>query len=201
MNLRPAPNVRHAQIHHGDSLQRVSLRELGDASRWVELVVLNELRPPYIAEGDKPGPGLLAPGDWIKIPAPGSGVSAELDAEAVLGADLLVEGGRLQAEDGDIALVSGVRNLSQALRHRVVVEKQELGFHPEFGCWVRSLLGDIGGARSARLAAFYVKSALSEDPRVQSIPSCVAELDGDRVLVRATVIPISGQPADLTVVV
>ena len=43
---RPAPNIRHAEVHHGDTLQRISLRELGDASRWVELVLLNELRPP-----------------------------------------------------------------------------------------------------------------------------------------------------------
>lgn len=199
MNFRPAPNVRHAQIHYGETIQQVSLRELGDAARWVELVTLNDLRPPFISEAGEPR--TLRPGDWIKIPAPGSGVSADLDAEDVLRADLVLVNGRLQIGGGDLDLVSGVRNLTQALRHRIIVEKQELAFHPEFGCWVRSLLGSTGGAPSARLAAFYVRSALLEDPRVQSVPTCVGNLEGDRVMVRATVIPISGQTADLNLVV
>lgn len=199
MMTRPAPNIRHAAVQHGDTLQRVALRELGDASRWIELLVLNDLRAPYLAE--EGAPGVLAYGDWIKVPAPGSSVSASLNTGDVLGTDLVLTRGRLSAVEGDLALVSGVPNFAQALSFRVTVEKRELGFHPEYGCWVRSLLGDIGGAPSARLAAFYVKSALEEDPRVQTVESCSAQLDGDRVRVQATVIPLSGPAADLSLVV
>lgn len=194
-----APNVRHAEVHRGDSLQRVALRELGDASRWVELVLLNELRPPYIAA--EPSAGVLGWGDYIKVPAPSSSISADADPIAVFGTDLKLTRGQLTAVDGDIELVSGIPNLSQALALHVTVDKGELAFHPTFGCWVRSLLGDIGGSRSARLAAFYIKSALIEDARVSEVQSCVAEYAGDQIRVTARVVPISGSPVDLNMVV
>jgi hypothetical protein len=172
---------------------------MGDASRWVELITLNSLSPPYIAVDA--APGVLAYGDLIKIPAP-AGVSLNASTEDILGCDLKLINRRLSVdENGDLAVVSGVKNFSQALIIRVTVEKRELGFNPEFGCWVRLMLGDIGGQRSARLAAFYVKSALLEDPRVMSVPYCVAVIAGDSITVNATVNPITGSPADISLVV
>lgn len=199
MNYDLAPGVRNVPIQFGDTLQRLSLREMGDASRWVELITLNELRPPYLAV--TAAPGVLAYGDQIRIPAPGGGVSINASADDVLGCDLLLSDRRLTAVNGDFAVVSGIKNFSQALIIRVTTEKRELGFHPEFGCWVRSLLGDIGGQRSVRLAAFYVKSALSEDPRVASVTYCEAVINGDAITVNATVNPITGSPANISLVV
>lgn len=196
-----APAVRYVVVQYGDSLQRIALRELGDASRWLDLIVLNGLSPPYIVPPELATDRLVSPGDRIMVPAPGSGVAANQDADAVLGCDLLLTKGQLSVANGDLAMVSGIDNFAQALSIRVTVEKRELGFHPEFGCWVRSLLGDIGGQPSARLAAFYVKSALKEDPRVQSVDSCIATLAGDKILVDATVTPVSGQSAALSLVI
>lgn len=196
ISQRPAPNIRHAEVHHGDTLQRISLRELGDASRWVELVLLNELRPPYIASDHSAG--VLAYGDSIKIPAPASGVSASESLDALYGRDLKLRRGQLAGVDGDLELVGGIPNFSQAIGLHVSVEKKELAFHPAFGCLVKSLLGDIGGSRSALLAAFYVKSAILEDPRVASVASCVAAFSGDEIRVDARVIPISGAAVDLS---
>ena len=201
MKTIAAPAVRYVDVHYGDSLQRIALRELGDASRWLELIILNDLRPPYVVDPSQKGDRLVSPGDKIMVPAPGSSVSANLDVDAVLGRDLLLTNGRLSASNGDFAMASGIANLAQALSIRVSVDKRELGFHPEFGTWVRALLGDIGGQRSARLAAFYVQSALKEDPRVQSVDSCIATLDGDKIAVAATVTPVSGQPAELSLVI
>lgn len=192
-----APNVRYVEVHHGDSLKRIALRELGDASRWVELVILNGLRPPYIVPQDEVGLGLAGYGDLIKVPAPASSVGYESDASELFGTDLLLANGRLISDGGDIALVRGIPNLTQALRHHVMVEKRELAFHPEYGCWVRSLLGDVGGARSAELAAWYVESALLQDARVASVSSVVGEYEGDVLYVRAVVVPISGSAVEL----
>lgn len=57
-------NVREVTIQGNDILERIAQREYGDASRWLDLVVLNNLKPPYIdpAGGDgvkKPGEKLL----------------------------------------------------------------------------------------------------------------------------------------------
>lgn len=197
--LRDAPNVRYAEIRYGDDLRRIALREMGTASKWLDLVVLNDLKPPYVS--DTAALGVLAYGDQIKIPAPASTISAAMDAAYVYGVDMLVSHKKLAVENGDFAIVSGVANFSQALSHRVVVEKRELAFHPSYGCHVRSLLGRVNGPTSAQLAAFYVKSSLLEDSRVSAIQSCVADVVGDQILVTANVQPISGKPVELKLVV
>lgn len=199
MQLTESLGVRFAEVHQGDDLRMVALRELGTAERWLELVTLNALRPPYIAA--VASPGVLAYGDLIQVPSSSSMISASDDPVGVFGSDLLVRDGRLVASDGDLVLVQGVPNLSQALRRHVAVEKAELAFHPEFGCHVRSILGRMNGVTAGQLAAFYVKSALLEDERVDSVPSCDAEVVGDQIRVTATVTPISGRPVDMTLVV
>jgi len=197
--LRNAPEFRYAEVRYGDDLRSIALRELGDASKWLDLVLLNELRPPYIAE--KAAPGVLAYGDQIKIPVPTSVVSSSSDPDAVFKTDVLVRNKKIVVEDGDLALVSGVANLSQSLARRVVVEKKELAFHPNYGCYVRSLLGRVNGPTAAQLAAFYVKSALLEDDRVKDVPKCMAEVVGDQIKVTAVVYPVSGKPVEMRIVV
>lgn len=195
---QPAPNVRYVEVHYGDTLRRIALRELGDASRWIELATLNELRPPYIVPPEEVASGLIGFGALLKVPAPSSSVNHESNPNELFGTDLRLTGGRLTSDGGDITLVRGIPNLTQALRHHVMVEKRELAFHPEYGCWVRSLLGDVGGARSAELAAWYVESALLQDARVASVSSVVGEYVGDVLFVRAVVVPISGSAVELT---
>lgn len=200
LDKRPAPRVRHAEVHYGDTLKRISLRELGDASRWFELVLLNGLKPPYIVAPEDAGIGLLAYGDFIRVPAL-NGLPAAADAAETYLRDLQVTGGRLQASNGDLALVEGIENLSQALCHRVAVPKRDLGFHPFYGCWVHTLKGGGVRADTARLAAFYVKSALAEDYRVRRVESCVGKAISDQIEVRAVVIPITGTPVSFSTVV
>ena len=65
--------VREVTILPGDTLQTIAVRELGNAERFLELVVLNSLKPPYISptQADR-APNTLAPGDAILIPAEGT---------------------------------------------------------------------------------------------------------------------------------
>lgn len=189
------PSVRMVNTRSGDTLQRISLRELGDASFWVLLAEINELVPPYIAE--TASSGVLAFGDSIKIPAPSTGISSTTDTDKVFDTDLSLASGLLAAVDGDFLLVSGVPNLKQAMKMRIDVEKRELIFHPEYGSWLRAILGASNGPGTAALAAFYVKSSLLEDDRIKSIDSCTAEVDGDAIRVRAVVVPISGRQIEI----
>lgn len=197
---RPAPNVRYAQIRYGDDLRRVSLRELGDASLWLDLVVLNGLRPPYIA--DTASDGVLTYGDQIKIPVSVSLISASSSPSELFGTDLVVKRDRmLSVSNGDFDLVSGVQNLTQALRHHIMVEKRELAFHPDYGCYVKSLLGKVNSPTAGQLAAFYAKSAVLEDPRVSSVPSCTASVSGDSISIDGVVVSVAGRETELRVVV
>lgn len=200
MPTRPAPPVRYVQIQYGDTIQALALRETGDAANWLDLIVLNGLRPPYIA--DKPSDGVLAYGEIISLPAGVSSISAEANPEELYGTDVAVsKDGLLEVAVGDLALVAGVPNLHAALGRRVLVDKRELAFHPEFGCYVRRILGNVNGPTAAQLAAFYVKSSLLEDSRVREVPACVAEVLGDTVRVDATVLAITGEKTDLRVMI
>lgn len=200
MPTRSAPPVRYAEIQFGDTLQAIALRELGDAALWLDLVVLNNLRPPYIA--DKPDAGVLSFGEIISVPAGVSSIDASASPADLYGTDVVVAtDGSLPVSSGDFELVAGVPNLRAALARRIVVEKRELAFHPEFGCYVRRILGRVNGPAAGYLAAFYVKSALLEDSRVREVPRCVAEVLGDRISVDAAVLPITGEQTDLRVVI
>lgn len=66
VDLQVPNTVREITIQKLDSLERISQRELGDANRWLELVVLNNLIPPYLDE--KKSDRVLQYGDIILIP-------------------------------------------------------------------------------------------------------------------------------------
>ncbi len=198
MPTRRAPPVRYADIEYGDTLQSIALRELGTAAQWVDLVILNGLRPPYIAE--QAGLGVLAYGDVIQLPAGVSTISAEISPADLYGTDVRVASdGALPVEDGDFALVSGVPNLRAALARRVTVDKRELAFHPEYGCYVRRLLGRSNGPTAGQLAAFYIKSSVLEDSRVRAVPTCLASVLGDQISAVADALPVTGKPVEVKV--
>ena len=143
----------------------------------------------------------MAYGDAIKIPSSASYIEAGSDSAAVFSIDISAAKKKLTVVNGDLAVVSGLANLHQALTLHVDVDKKELGFHREFGCYVRSVMGAMNGPIAGQMAAFYVKSALIEDVRVNYVSSCTATVVGDVINVVATVIPISGKPLDLLLVV
>ena len=57
--------VREVTIQRGDILERIAQREYGSADRWLDIVVLNNLKPPYIDETG--GDGIKKPGEKLLI--------------------------------------------------------------------------------------------------------------------------------------
>lgn len=108
-----APNYTNAQeivVEQGDTLSSIAARKLGDARRWQELAVLNNMKPPYItgaaaadieeAYDEEAVPGAMGTGKKLLIPnykrplearplLPVLGVPAQRDVEEkLLGSDL-----------------------------------------------------------------------------------------------------------------
>lgn len=48
--FQDSSSVFYAPVPHGASIEAIALTYLGDAQRWVEIVAVNSLRPPYIDE-------------------------------------------------------------------------------------------------------------------------------------------------------
>jgi len=185
---------RSETIGVDDTLQSLALRYLGHARHWPDIAALNGLSPPYLAT--TPGPGVLAYGDDILLPIAQPAAIAEKHDPFLTDIYLSEHPfnyGQLTVIDGDIALTSNIANFTQALSMRVVVPKRSMLFHPGYGCFADTLIGRINRASLAQLAAFYVKSALLEDPRVSEVKAINAVLDGDQIRLNVTVLPHYGE--------
>lgn len=183
---REYPGYRLVETRRGDTLQRVAARELGNAERWYELVFINQLRPPYLTDDSTAaGPGVLVTGSSLSVPATVDFVPSHIDPRAVFGADVRLTRGELTAASGDLKLIEGAPNLSQAIRHVVATDLGELVWHPSYGCGVRRLLGRRSDPVSQRLAGSLVRRAVVADDRVQSAELLALDVSGDAV--RATV--------------
>jgi phage baseplate assembly protein W len=198
---RQSPSFRLAETRHGDTLQAVSYRELGDANRWPELVWLNNLSHPYITDDDRlAAPGVLLSGAMIRVPAPaGWAVNGESERGQVYERDCVLRGKLLDVDDGgDLAVVRGADNLRQQLGHRVATPRGQLIRHEEYGCLLYRLLGRVNGPTAAKLGAEYVKSCIESDYRVARVEDAVADVLGDSVKISARAIAIEGGVVDVT---
>lgn len=200
MRTKPVPGFRWAKTRDGDTLQAIALRELDDAARWPELVGLNNLLPPFIVdtlaelEGDtEPGRVLLA-GQAIKIPAPGARPSGVQDTSDLFGTDLDLTGGRLSVtETGDLRLIAGSDNLTQALDHKLITHQGELMHHPRYGQRFHELHGGPQNALTNLLATAYAEEAIRRDPRVARTKGLKGELRGDVTNVSGFAVAIDGK--------
>lgn len=57
--------VKEVTIERGDTLERLAQRHYGDALRWIDIVVLNNLKSPYISETG--GDGIKMPGQRVLV--------------------------------------------------------------------------------------------------------------------------------------
>jgi phage baseplate assembly protein W len=188
---------RFCETRGGDTLQEVAARELGDASLWVDLIDINDLKPPFLT-GDPSlaGPHVKLYGQLIMVPASSPQATADTDPEAVFGVDIALDGaGRLAATaSGDLAIVGGHANLKQALQNRIATDTGELLFHLDYGCKVRRMVGVANGPGAGLIGGQYVRSAILDDPRIDSVSSVTVTVQGDALQIRAVAAAIAGAP-------
>lgn len=193
---------RYVQTLRGDTLQSIALRELGNAGDWAQLAWLNELLPPYLTDNpDQVRAGVLVTGSTIRVPAPTAQVDASVSPEEVFLTDISLVNGKLQFNNGDIALVSGRENLKQAISNRIVTDHGDLIYHGNYGANLGRLKGSLNGPSRAMVAASYVEDALANENRIQAINSIKATPQGDRLDIVGEVVPITGAALSTNTVV
>jgi phage baseplate assembly protein W len=126
----------------------------------------------------------------------------------ILGTDLRIIDDEMDGKDltvvvsvrgkQDIASVSGVDNLVQALNLRLNAPKgelRELG-HPDYGSRLHTLIGKLNNTANRKLLEAYTRECLKQEPRVKEIIRINVEslpAEPGAVSVHAAVIPIESQ--------
>lgn len=199
MNERPLFGFRFVEILHGDTLQAIAARELGDAGRWAELIAYNDLVPPFVTDdASLVRAGVLLSGSLLRVPAPVPVISTTTDPDKVFEIDVALDDrGQLTVESGDFVVASGRTNLRQALKHRVITDRGELIFHPTYGSLVRRLIGTVNGPTAALLAAQFAKSAVQADTRIKQVTQATADVVGDVINVSIEAQPVVGRVVDV----
>lgn len=197
---KPLTGYRLVDTQIGDTLQKIAFRELGNANQWPLLIAYNNLIYPFITDDPTvAGRQIILTGAQILVPAPVPAVAADVDPAAVFLIDVSLDvQGQLEADaSGDWAVVSGTDNLTQALNGRVVTDVGELIWHPEYGSYIRLLLGTLNGPNAGLLASKYASSAVAVDPRVASVDSSQVTIAGDDIEAKIQITPIVGRPVQL----
>lgn len=205
-NLGNVPSTNAAGIaviNNGEDIRGISQRLLGDAAKWKVLVLLNQLKIPYIStSGD--GNNVLRPGDQILYPisttdgqspiAPStqkytniSSLNQRLGRDLKLVANAADAGVVLYdvavATSGDLDSIDGTANLGQAIVIKFATEQGELPSHPFFGAQF-----SIGGKLKLQtLISFQVnvRATLLSDRRIDSVNSLQINAVGNVLAVKA----------------
>lgn len=185
--------VRQVKYEAGLSLERIAQKELGDSTRWGEIVEVNGLKAPYVTDDrSSTAEGVLRPGDTYLIPTPARNGFSQVppakeikttaglsELEKSLGTDL-----KLTADfdlslsnSGDLDVVSGAQNLAQAVLLKLAYQKGEVMRYPELGA------GLIPGVKFPPIEAIKdgLTNTLLQDNRVESIKDLSIIREGSSV--------------------
>ena len=191
---------RIVSTNRGDTLQRIALRELGDASQWPDIALMNGLHPPYLTDDPtQQGPEVWLTGAKIRVPAASPLAFADQTATEPFGSDVRLVNGALRAVNGNFDTVYNVDNFKQALVNKLKTEPGELLFHPKYGCDPRQYIGSGNSVTIAMVAGELIKRSMLADPRVSSVPTATATVSGDQLDISIKVVAVDDSTVEVTI--
>lgn len=190
---------RVVNTQQNDTLRAIAERELGSASRWVELVELNGIRHPYLVADRNSEEALsgrvIAFGDPIKVPS-GTAVNADFAGVTPVeayGIDINLDTGEVcGGPSGDVDTVAGIQNLKQALNLRLTNGYRELEYHRKYGNEAHRLKGHKASPLIGLMALWFCEMTVKADPRVRSVANGRFEINGDAIHIFITAIVSDG---------
>ena len=181
IQLDEPSSVKEINILDTDDLQSIAARELGEVDKFRDIILLNNLKPPYIDPAG--GPGVLKPGDKILLPSFNPSTTTDVikskefqitknmrEAEKNLGVDIRLtkDGDLAQSNTGDFDLLGGMDNMSQAVSLRLAYEKGSLKRHLTIGTNLQT--GRKVRSNSLNEMRDDVIASFLQDTRVESVP-------------------------------
>lgn len=179
---------RWVDTQRGDTLQIVASREMRDASRWIDIALLNGLQSPYLTDDpDDVTATVLLTGARVMVPSGAPQVAIIADPASVFGADIALSKGSITVTaSGDWATVSGVPNLQAAIEHALATHVGDLIWHRRYGCNIYRLLGRPGSPQRNTLGAFYASRTIAADPRIYDVGTVTAQITADQIVIAAS---------------
>lgn len=183
--------VGKTTVQPGDHLLKLSTRLMGDPMRYTELIILNNLKPPYISTTR--ADGVLTPGDTILYPSDGTEATLSINSQELerrtYKRDFISFENDLQLNGLEIQSISGLDNLRAALMRRLSTPVGSHPFHPEYGSRVGVYVGNAADPALLQLAVNDAKAAILQDPRVVDC-SIYGEWENERLHFEFTITPI-----------
>jgi hypothetical protein len=194
-------------IGHGDTLQSLAAKYMGNARDWPLIAAANQLSSPYITNGAKI-PNTVQVGQRITIPVArlnrrsdvlttGERITGNSQMEAHLGRDIELRklqngqyGWAIDVAGGsvDIHYVQGMGNLEQALAARLRTEKGTNILYPNIG--LPRLVGTKAFNEQLAENQYEARLQLLADTRVASVASFRFDTEEDVITIEAEIVPI-----------
>lgn len=194
-NVLPKQSKFEAQhkVGLGETTGSIAQKYYGSSSDWVKIANANGMMAKDLKADGSP----LEPGDVLVIPLPAGAVGTQMPTKSPFGVDLAVneDGDLVLSGTGDVALVSGVSNMEQALRVRILTDRGTVAAFPEYGMprvvSKKNTLGFSGTVQSA------VYTQVISDPRVESVGALNLLDGGDNFVVRCVAKPYLAAPIEV----
>lgn len=123
-----------------------------------------------------------------------TGGNEDRTSQYAFGTDLkLDEDGFLVRESQNLAVISGERNLIQAIRMRLQTEINSLKSHLGYGNRMFEVLGESNASYFSSLAKHYAVECVEQDNRVQDAEIQDFLIDADRIILTLVITPVRSQ--------